>query len=360
MKRRTLAALVSLLLLLSLAANTMADGGDYPLVAGAVAVVNNPEASDRLNLRTRPSQDAPSLGKYYNGTYVEVVSDQQYGWVKVRIFGLEGYMMAQFLVYAEQLTEGAATVPSVRISNAGGTGLHLRKGQSTSSPSLGLYPNGTAVRVFGVSEAWCHVQTADGQVGFMLRERLSPVLEYQKSGAQSTAVVNNPNSIDRLNLRTRPSQDAPALGKYYSGVTVEVLGSAPGGWTKVRFHSLEGYMMTSYLAFGEDQFEVAYAVPSVTIANAGGTGLHLRKGQSTDSASLGLYPNGAAVQVFGVGETWCHVQTADGQVGFMLRERLSPSPKFDLSHPTGDDLEGSWFGAPGDPITDDFMPGGNG
>ena len=44
----------------------------------------------------------------------------------------------------------------------------------------------------------------------------------------------------------------------------------------------------------------------------------------------------------------------------MLREGLSPAPDFERSTPTGDDLEGSWFGKPGDPITDDFMPGGNG
>ena len=35
-------------------------------------------------------------------------------------------------------------------------------------------------------------------------------------------------------------------------------------------------------------------------------------------------------------------------------------PEFERTSPTGDELEGSWFGKPGDPITEDFMPGGNG
>lgn len=91
------------------------------------------------------------------------------------------------------------------------------------------------------------MQTEDGNVGFMLREQLSPVLEYQKSS--NSAVVNNPNSIGRLNLRTKPSQEAPSLGKYYSGTSVEVLSGDENGWTKVRFHTLEGYMMTKYLVF---------------------------------------------------------------------------------------------------------------
>jgi len=39
--------------------------------------------------------------------------------------------------------------------------------------------------------------------------------------------------------------------------TVEVLSGDENGWTKVRFHTLEGYMMTKYLVFGQEQFKVA-------------------------------------------------------------------------------------------------------
>lgn len=368
MRIRVLSIFVSMMLVLLLASTAMADGSTSRMVAGTTAVVNNPDPNDRLNLRTKPSQDAPTLGKYYNGTWLEVLSDEKDGWVKVRIIDLEGYMMARFLVTPDQLPIGAATVPTVKIQNSGGSGLNLRKAQSMRSASLGLYQNGSTVRVFGVSETWCHVQTEDGSVGFMLRERLSPVLEYRKSGdvsdgagrpGSNTAVVNNPNSIDRLNLRTKPSQDAPTLGKYYSGTVVEVLGGDQNGWTKVRFHTLEGYMMTKYLAFGQDQYTVGAAMPSVKVENPRGMGLNLRQGQSTKSVSQGLYKNGSTVQVFGVSESWCHVQTEDGNVGFMLRESLSPMPEFQRSEITGDMLEGSWFGKPGDPITDDFMPGGN-
>ncbi|MDO5300506.1 MAG: SH3 domain-containing protein [Clostridia bacterium] len=374
MRIRMLSILVSIMLVLAFASAASAENGASMITAGTIVVVNNPDSSDRLNLRTEPSQSAPTLGKYYNGTYPEALSDEKDGWVKVRIFGLEGYMMTEYLVYPDQLQAGAATVPTVKIRNSGGSGLNLRKAQSTNSSSLGLYQNGSTVRVFGVSETWCHVQTEDGNVGFMLRERLSPVPEYQKSGNANThtntgssqpggssAVVDNPNSIDRLNLRTEPSQSAPTLGKYYSGTTVEVLGGDQNGWTKVRIDTLEGYMMTKYLVFGQDQYTVGYAIPSVKIENAVGTGLNLRRGQSTGSPSLGLYPNGSTVRVYGVGETWCHVQTEDGNVGFMLRESLSPAPKFERGDPTGDELEGSWFYEPFDRTDpDDFIPSGNG
>ncbi|MCI5958025.1 MAG: SH3 domain-containing protein [Clostridiales bacterium] len=178
--------------------------------------------------------------------------------------------------------------------------------------------------------------------------------------AGTIAVVNNPSADDRLNLRTRPDQEKPTLGKYYNGTYLEVLSDEKDGWVKVRVFELEGYMMAKFLA-RPDQLEIgASTVPAVKIQNPNGAGLNLRKTQSTNSSSLGLYTNGSTVRVFGASETWCHVQTEDGNVGFMLREGLSPAPEFEKTSPTGDELEGSWFGKPGDPITEDFMPGGNG
>lgn len=251
MRIRLISILISVMLVLSLASTAMADKGTSTMTAETTAVVNKPDPDDRLNLRTKPSEDTPTLGKYYNGIFLDVLSDKKDGWVKVRIFLLEGYMMAKFLVAPDQIPIGAATIPALKIKNTGGTGLNLRKTQSMNSASLGLYKNGQTVLVFGLSETWCHVQTEDGNVGFMLREQLSPVLEYQKdstaTAAGRTAKVNNPNPDERPNLRTAPSADAPTLGKYYNGTYVEVLGTAMNGWMKVRFGNLTGYMLAVYL-----------------------------------------------------------------------------------------------------------------
>jgi|GEM_PF-1898768 len=62
------------------------------------AVVNNPDYHDRLHLRREASTKAGSLGRYYNGTQVEVLD---YGdqWCRVRVDGREGYMMSQYLLF---------------------------------------------------------------------------------------------------------------------------------------------------------------------------------------------------------------------------------------------------------------------
>lgn len=46
-----------------------ADGGN------AYAVVHNPDAADRLNLRAAPNKEAESLGKYYNGVGVQILEE---------------------------------------------------------------------------------------------------------------------------------------------------------------------------------------------------------------------------------------------------------------------------------------------
>ena len=122
---------------------------------GTFAQVNNPNPADRLHLRTEPRLDAPSLGKYYNGVTVEVLSHPSADWVKVRIHGTEGYMLKQYLSGA-----GVAQVsPTVTVNNPNSADrLNLRTGMSETSTSLGKYDNGTKVEVPGISTAWYHVR----------------------------------------------------------------------------------------------------------------------------------------------------------------------------------------------------------
>ena len=81
------------------------------------------------------------------------------------------------------------------------------------------------------------------------------------------AVVNNPDSKDRLHLRTAPKKGADSLGKFYNGTPVQVIEEL-GDWCHVRIGldgHLEGYMMTRYLAFGTKMDKVACAYPDKVV-----------------------------------------------------------------------------------------------
>lgn len=91
MKKAMLPALVMALLLL------------LPLFAHADeeylyrAVVANTNAADRLNLRKKPSSDSDTLGRFYSGTPVTVLSEED-GWAHVRLGNLYGYMNSFYLM----------------------------------------------------------------------------------------------------------------------------------------------------------------------------------------------------------------------------------------------------------------------
>ncbi len=287
----------------------------------STAYVNNPNPNERLHLRTSMSVNSTSLGKYYNGTDVTVISEQN-GWSQVQIGTLNGYMQTRYL--SDQPV--ASAQPVVKISNTDGSGLNLRYGQNTSTRNLGLYKNGTSVTVLGLTESWCHVKV-DGKTGFMVRIKLSPTPQYDLNTRvdANTFYVNNPNANDRLHLRTDASKTSLSLGKYYNGTPVTVI-SEQNGWAYVKIGTLNGYMWSRYLS--KDYIQSSQ--PIVTVTNLSGSGLHLRGGQSTDSADLGLYKNGTQAVVLGLSEGWCHVEV-DGKLGFMLREKLTPELKFDMS-----------------------------
>ena len=337
----------SLILVLGLviSSGAFAADGYYVQIPELGATINNPNPADRLNLRTKPSEDAPTLGKYYTGTFVEVLADDNSGWVKVRFCNLEGYMMKKYLAFGEDRGNVGSAIPAVKVNNLAGVGLNLREKQSLNSASLGLFNNGETVLVYGVGETWCHVQ-AGGKIGFMLREQLVPVLEFNSTGSAGNriAIVNNYNPADRLNLRKTASAKAESLGKYYNGVAVTMLSEVQNGWIKVRIGNLEGYMESVYLLVDGQLGSVTSATPTVSVSSANGARLNLREKQSDISNSLGLYNNGTKVQVLGLSETWCHVQV-DGKVGFMMSKYLTPKLQYAYADGGGTSGSGSSGGS---------------
>lgn len=314
-----------------------------------IGIVNNANPSDRLNLREQPKTGAASLGKYYNGCVVALLSDKSNGWIRVCIGNLEGYMEARYLLLDAGINSVVSAMPTVTIRNASGTGLNLRENPVKSSATLGLYSNGTSVQVLGLSENWYHVQV-DGKTGFMISGGFSDRLSYSSSSTSSSskentvwngpsgkhkiaewplvindylAVVNNPKSTDRLHLRSSASEKATSLGKYYNGVRVIVNGPVDGEWTKVILGNLEGYMKTEYLVIsGEGKPYPASAMPIMTINNPNSEQcVDLYAGQSQKSEFLGAYYNGTQVILMGFNATWAHV-FVDGKVGFMLAKYL--------------------------------------
>lgn len=307
-------------------------------VAGESAVISNPDPAQRLNLRKKPSEDAVSLGKYYNGV-VAYVYGVQNGWAEVEIQCRRGYVKNEYLEYGSYwgaIWEEKSAVPTMKVNTSS---LHLRKDTSQKSEIIETYPRGTKVQVIGVGSVWHHViaPAPNGKhfVGYMMAEYLSEDVEdeniYIPEGGSVNAVIVNPDPTDRLNLRVAPSEDAISLGKYYNGVVAFVRG-VEDGWAEVSIQGRTGHVKNKYLVYGEYPGPVwmpESAVPTMTVASET---LHLREDTSTRSRIIETYAHGTEIQVLGVGTVWHHVlapaPNGSAYVGYMKAEYLEGDVSF--------------------------------
>ena len=137
-------------------------------LAQSAVVDNGSDPDSRLNMRKEPSADSASLGKFYSGTEVEILSDAGDGWSQVSIGGgqnsLDGYMMSDYLS-----TDGEgvidATFDMEVVSPYGTQSVVLRSKPSDSFDAVAMLEVGTAVRVIGVSGNFYYVQMDDDSVG---------------------------------------------------------------------------------------------------------------------------------------------------------------------------------------------------
>ena len=152
------------------------------LCAGALAetgvVDNGSDASSRLNMRSEPSRDARSLGSFYSGTQVEIVSDAGSGWSEVSIGGdvssVSGYMMSDYLATGAQM-DGVidATYDMQVVSPYGTQSVVLRSRPSDSYDAVAMLEVGEEVRVIGVSGDFYYVRVDDDAVGCLSSDELN-------------------------------------------------------------------------------------------------------------------------------------------------------------------------------------------
>ena len=226
---------------------------------GTVRYVQSPNGG-KVNLRSAPFLNGSSIiGQYPAGTQVSVLlsSPVQGAYWKVSVNGAAGYMDSRYLaassggnsypvnpggVYPSPSTrpkaQGYATVNNPKATQY----LNLRQQPSQSARVIAQYRNGVRFEVLAPGEVWTNVYgTATGNIGYFMTKYL------KLSGVSSSPSKSVSNGSSFVNLRSAPSKvNGQVYTRVPSGSTVTVL--IPGDeWTKVRYGSTEGYMMTCFL-----------------------------------------------------------------------------------------------------------------
>lgn len=240
------------------------------------AYVINPDPADRLNLRMEPSADADTLGKYYTGTRVKLLGEQENGYVFVNVSPMDGYMDADYL----SDTPVVSAQPWLKVQNSGGTGVNIRRQPASDADILTFAPNGERIAVLAVrSDNWLHVRYGNVQ-GFASAALLFPELDFHSTYSAAPIATVPPELVPQpaptpspasswtaaptaapksnlrivfspgssiVHLRERPQADAPSLGFVINGTQVELLKELENGWCIVLDGELTGYLPASVL-----------------------------------------------------------------------------------------------------------------
>lgn len=121
-------------------------------------------------LRSGPSKQYEVLASYQVGQQVTVL-DYGSTWCHVRINGLQGYMMSEFLstVKPDKPVTGSYTA---YVTSANGKGVRMRMGAGKIFPTVATYSVGTQVTVLEYGATWCRVRVG-GNTGYMMTEFLT-------------------------------------------------------------------------------------------------------------------------------------------------------------------------------------------
>ena len=205
-----------------------------PLVS--LAEVSKVVKGGALNMRAEPSLSAQVLRQYPTGTWMTVLEDMG-EWSKVRVNGLEGYVMSKYL-------SDTSSDSTLYVRTNTGRGLNLRDLPSLEGNIITSFKPGTAVTVLLRGNGWYKV-SVQGMTGYMASQYLSASQSSgggtSTSGYPKTGVVNNPGANQVLLLRETASTDARVLGYYRNGTSVQLLGES-GSFYKVtgeRLHDEE-------------------------------------------------------------------------------------------------------------------------
>ncbi len=183
--KKLLSFLMATLLLTTLSLPILAQETVSEETNAVIALVNNLNAKEAIDLFDQPSEDAKSIWKYYNQTAVTVLEETDDVWVKVHVGDdigfLEGYMKKDLLAFDEGDKENVSA--SLQRYTVNKDGLWLRNLPEDKAEHRTLKANQT-VTVVGYNGMWWHVTIEGGE-----EEIITGFFYYPNAQEKLTAII---------------------------------------------------------------------------------------------------------------------------------------------------------------------------
>lgn len=215
------------------------------------AVINLSATGVQADLLLSPSENAPVVAQYPNGTLVELL-EREGVWQRVRVGPVNGYVRGDILQYTDVLTNlitfSFAELYSDPWDDA-------KSDWENDWPYTYTYPGMEAprtlsydnpqVEVLFATGPWIYVRCSGQNYGYVPINRCN-IYRRDTGDGKRYGIVLNPVSSDRLHLREAANKGSASLGRYFTGTQFEILGEA-GNWMHVQLDGKVGYFLKDYV-----------------------------------------------------------------------------------------------------------------
>ncbi|MCR5501915.1 MAG: C40 family peptidase [Lachnospiraceae bacterium] len=185
------------------------------------------DVHDYVNIRKEPSEDAEKIGKLYDNSVGEFISEQN-GWYEIRSGSVTGFVKAEYCVTGDAAIDMAREVGE-RIAKVDTTTLKVRGEASTDSEVLGLVPDGEELSVVEELDGWVKVNIEEGD-GYVS-------LDYVKLSTRFVKAESKEEEEARLAKERREREAAIAAA---NKVNAKKNGSSSSGKKQTVFASGAG------------------------------------------------------------------------------------------------------------------------
>lgn len=249
------------------------------------------QVDNYVNVRSMPSEDGEVLGKLYNNSVGEFISEEN-GWYQITSGNVTGYVKAEYCVsgpaaveLAKQLGTRLATVKTVTA--------YVKKDMAQEAEVLGYLAMGDEVIVLEEGEEWCKVSIEEGD-GYVLTELVRLHSEYvtaESKEEEEARLAEEKRKRDEAREAARQAalkeaeEAAANVNVEPSEIGIEVANYACqfvgnpykwGGTSLTEGADCSGFVMSVYANFGVElphssaaDREVGYEVGSLTEAIPG-------------------------------------------------------------------------------------------
>ena len=231
------------------------------------------KVNDYVNVRSIPSEDGEILGKLYDKSVGEFISEDN-GWYEITSGSVTGYVKAEYCVTGEDAVELAKEV-GTRIATVNTTTLYVREEPTTDSAVIGMVPIEDELLVTEELDGWVKVNIEEGD-GYVSMDYVTLSTEFVKAeskaeeearlakeeaerkaaqeAAAKAAKANKKNSQSSNQSYTAPviSGSGSELGKELANFACQFVGNPYvwGGTSLTNGADCSGFVMSVYSNYG--------------------------------------------------------------------------------------------------------------